>query len=78
MPYLLFIVVLVLFAVAWVGIFRRLGWSPWWGILMVVPLSFLVTTLVLWLQRWPIERRVAELEAEVARLQGRPIGPGFE
>lgn len=62
-------------AAAWAGVFRRMGWSPWWGLVMIVPglnvISFIVLSGVLSFQRWPIEQKVADLEEELDGLRGR-------
>ncbi len=67
------ILIAVLLAVAWSGIFRRMGWSPWWGLIMIVPgvnvISIVVTSVALFFQRWPIETKVMELEEELERLR---------
>ena len=67
------ILISILLAVAWSGIFRRMGWSPWWGLIMIVPganvISVVVTSVVLFFQRWPIELRLAQLEEEVESLR---------
>ena len=67
MLFLLALVVFVVLAAFWAGIFRRLGWSPWFALLMVIPLASLVIVLVLAFNKWPIERRVEELERELAK-----------
>ena len=67
------ILISVLLTVAWAGIFRRMGWPPWWGLIMIVPganlISVVVTPMVLFFQRWPIELKLARLEEEVASLR---------
>jgi hypothetical protein len=64
------IILYALLALAWSRIFRRMGWNPWWGVTLVVPFAFFVISGVLYFQQWPLERRVVELEEELARLQG--------
>ena len=73
MPQVLFGVVLVtLLTVGWFNILRRLGWKGWWSVPMIVPFPFgmLAGSAYMYFQQWPLERRVAELEAEIARLNG--------
>ena len=67
MPFLFGIVVFVVLAAVWTRIFRRLGWSPWYAVLMLIPLAFLIASVVVAFQKWPIERRVEDLEREVAK-----------
>jgi MFS family permease len=67
MLFLLALVVFVVLAGFWAGIFRRIGWSPWFALLMLIPLSSVVIVLVLAFNKWPIERRVEELEREAAQ-----------
>lgn len=65
--FLLPFVVWVVLAAVWARVFRRIGWSPWFAILMVIPLSIFILPLVLAAKKWPIERRVEDLEREVTR-----------
>lgn len=67
MQFLLLIVVWVALAVVWAQVFRRMGWSPWYGLLMAIPLSIFILPLVLAFNKWPIERRVEDLEREVSK-----------
>jgi len=67
MQFLLLIIVWGVLAVVWARIFRRMGWSPWYGVLMVIPLSIFILPLVLAFQKWPIEQRVEELERQSAK-----------
>ncbi len=62
---------LVLFAVAWYRIFRRLGWPPLLGLTMILPPAIIVVSAVMYFQRWPLEQKVAELEQEIERLRGQ-------
>ena len=69
MQYLFGLILVVLLAAAWSRIFKRLGWSGWWGLTMFVPLlSLIVVSGVLYFRQWPIERRLEELEQKVNRL----------
>ena len=62
-------ILFVLVAVAWYRIFRRLGWPPFWGLTMVLPPVVIVISAVMYFQQWPLERKVVELEQEIARLR---------
>ena len=65
--FLLPLVVWVVLGAVWSRVFRRIGWSPWYALLMVIPLSIFILPLVLAFNKWPIERRVEDLEREVSR-----------
>ena len=72
MPYLaLYLFVAILIGLAWFSILRRLGWNSWWVVGAFVPAVFFIgVSGVMYFKQWPLERRVAELEAEIARLRG--------
>ena len=62
----------VFLAVAWFRIFKRLGWSGWWGLTMfVAPVAIIVVSAVMYFQRWPIETRLEELEIELERVRAQ-------
>jgi len=68
MPYLLAVVIFLVLAAVWSRIFRRIGWPPWSALLMLIPVvGFVIISLVLAFNKWPIEKRVEELEREVSR-----------
>ena len=71
MEFLVGVVIIVLLAAAWARIFKRLGWSKWWGLTVLVPPVIYLVSVVMFFQQWPIERRVKELEEELARLGAR-------
>ena len=67
MEFFLGIIVSVMMAAAWYRIFRRLGWSRWGGLTMLIaPVMFIVSG-VMYFQKWPIERRIEELEQELSQ-----------
>ena len=69
---MLFILALFLYAlvaVAWYRIFRRLGWHSLLGLTMILPFAVFVVSTVMYFQRWPLERKVEELEQEIERLK---------
>ena len=61
----------VLVAVAWYRIFRRLGWPPFLGLTMILPPAVIVVSAVMYFQRWPLEKKVEDLEQEIERLKGQ-------
>ena len=61
----------MLVGVAWYRIFSRLGWHPLWGLTMILPPAVIVLTAVMYFQRWPLEKKVEDLEQEIERLRGR-------
>ena len=65
------LVLFVLLAAAWARIFKRLGWSKWWGLAVLLPPVIYIVSVVMLFQQWPIERRVKELEEELERLGAR-------
>ena len=67
MQYLFGVILYVLMAAAWFRIFKRLGWPGWWGLAMVIPPLIFILSF----QKWPIERRLQELEEELDRLGAR-------
>ncbi len=71
MPFLVALVlILVLIAVLMGSAFRRVGWSPWLALPMLVPGVNLAGLAIFSLYRWPLEARVRQLEAELRSLRG--------
>ena len=71
MEFFLGIILSVFMAAVWHRIFRRLGWSRWWGLTMLIPPVVFIVSGVMYFQKWPIERRIEELEEELTRLGDR-------
>ncbi|MDA1216338.1 MAG: hypothetical protein O2812_05645 [Chloroflexi bacterium] len=57
-------------AYVWWRIFVRVGWTPWLALVMAIPIANLVVLIMFAFSSWPINDRVRELEAEIARLKG--------
>ena len=57
-------------AYIWWRIFTRVGWTPWLALVMALPVANVVILIMFAFSSWPINERIRELEAEVARLQG--------
>ena len=58
--YLVFMLAIVILAiVCWCKIFGKAGFSPWMGLLMLVPFVGLIMILVLAFSEWPIQRELA-------------------
>ena len=75
MQFLFGIILFVLLAAAWSRIFKRLGWSSWWGLTVLIPPVIYIVSAVMYFQRWPIERRLEELEQELKRPEIREPQP---
>jgi hypothetical protein len=57
-------------AYVWWRIFVRVGWTPWLALVMAIPIANLAVLIMFAFSSWPINDRVRELEAEIARLKG--------
>jgi hypothetical protein len=56
-------------------IFKRTGMSPWFSLLMLVPIANFVMLLVLAFTEWPVQRENAMLRAQLAGAAGGAAGP---
>ena len=54
--------------IAWIRVFGRIGWPPWLGVLMVIPLVNFVVFLVFGFKQWPIENRLRQAAGPNDRL----------
>lgn len=57
----LILALIIAWAVAVGKILKRLGFSPWWGILALVPLFNLIGIWFVALADWPLEERAGPL-----------------
>jgi hypothetical protein len=61
---LVFVCVALVFAllpiVGFCQISKRLGWSPWWGLIAIVPFGIAVWSLYVGFSEWP-NRRTGEM-----------------
>jgi hypothetical protein len=65
-----FLIVVLLIGIAiWMVIFRKAGFSKWWGwgLLIHVPLFSLVAFYFLLFREWPIQREVKEIRRKLAQ-----------
>jgi hypothetical protein len=60
-PIIVILFVAVPLVIAWIKIFSRVGWAPWLGVLMFIPLVNIVLMFVLGFKEWPIEKRLKAL-----------------
>ena len=54
------VIVLVIFVIpiwAWAAIVKKAGFSPWWGLLSIVPLVNIAMLFVFAYSKWPIDDR---------------------
>ncbi len=61
LPLILVGLIVIPMLIAWIRIFSRVGWPPWLGVFILVPLVNFVLVLVFAFKEWPIERRVRHL-----------------
>ena len=55
MPYLIPLIIYLAVALTWARIFRRVGWSRWLALLMIVPIANIVLYFAFVFMPWPIE-----------------------
>jgi hypothetical protein len=55
---LVLIPILVALVVAWIRIFKRIGWSGWLVIPMAIPFVNMILLIVMGFKEWPIEKRL--------------------
>ncbi len=55
MPYLIPLIIYLAVSLTWARIFRRIGWSRWLALLMIVPIANIVLYFAFVFMRWPIE-----------------------
>jgi uncharacterized membrane protein YhdT len=72
---ILYLAIIVFALYLYSRVARKAGYSPWWGVAIIVPLLNIVLILMFAFQEWPIERRLREAEARLAWGYGQP-GPG--
>lgn len=68
-----FLIVVLLIGVAiWMVIFRKAGFSKWWGwaLLMQVPLFSLIALYFLLFCEWPIQREIKDLRRKLEQHGG--------
>src|SRR5438128_1323774 len=70
MVFAIAIAVFMLFV--WGTIFKKAGYSPWFALLMIIPIANLVWILIFAFSTWPIQR-----ELEAYRLRGGYPPTGF-
>jgi hypothetical protein len=73
--FLLGAVVAVVFIVAYIKIITKAGYSPWWVLILLVPIANVVMLLVFAYKEWPIQRELAALRA---RANQAPRGDQFQ
>lgn len=61
--FLLVLPIFILGVVAWYRIFRKAGFSPWLGIVMLAPVANLCLLFWFAFSTWPVELEVARLRA---------------
>jgi hypothetical protein len=61
---LIFLIMIAIFAVPYVKIIKKAGYSGWWLLTMFIPLVNLIMLWVLAFARWPVEERAAGMGAE--------------
>jgi len=65
------IVVWLIFAIAYIRIIQKAGYSGWWILIALVPIVNVVMFLVFAYSRWPIQRENDELRARLG------VPPGY-
>ncbi len=72
---LAFYVLLIAFMVFVAGtIFRKAGYSFWFGLLMLVPIGNFIWLLIFAFSKWPIQHELEMYRAGVAVPHGFPVG----
>ncbi|MBM3939368.1 MAG: hypothetical protein FJ318_00460 [SAR202 cluster bacterium] len=71
MPWIIAALVLTVIAVvAWTRILRRIGWDPLLAGLAILPLTHVLLLALVAFSRWPLDRRVDSIMADLKRLRG--------
>jgi hypothetical protein len=61
---LIFLIMIAIFAIPYVKIIQKAGYSGWWVLVMLVPLLNFIMLWVFAFARWPVEQRAAGIGAE--------------
>ena len=61
MQYLIPLIIYLAVALTWARIFRRVGWSRWLALLMIVPIANVVLYFAFVFMPWPIEDTLTPL-----------------
>lgn len=59
------VVVWLVFAIAYIRIIQKAGYSGWWILIGLVPIVNVVMFLVFAYSRWPVQRELDELRLRV-------------
>ncbi len=61
MPIILIVLGLAFWSFIWSRIFEKIGYSRWWGLVMLVPLVNAVALVLVAFSEWPIEAELRRL-----------------
>ena len=61
MQFLIPLIIYLAVTLTWMRTFRRVGWSKWLGLLMIVPIVNIVLYLAFVFMPWPIEDTLTPL-----------------
>ncbi|MBI4312298.1 MAG: hypothetical protein HY681_11015 [Chloroflexi bacterium] len=61
MPYIAVALSLAFWGYIWTRIFEKVGYTRWWGLVMLVPVLNLVALVVFAFSVWPIEAELRRL-----------------
>jgi len=67
--------IMALMLFVWGTIFKKAGYSPWFALLMFVPIANLVWILVFAFSKWPIQQELENLRGGRGFTGGFPVGP---
>ena len=62
-PLLVVILALILVVLPFASIFKKAGYSRWWGLLMLLPFVNYLAILFLAIAKWPIQEKVPPASA---------------
>jgi hypothetical protein len=58
------LLVVVIFVGFWICVFRKAGFSFWWGVLMPIPVVNFIPVCIFVFREWPIQKELARLRTQ--------------
>jgi hypothetical protein len=66
------LLLLVVYAVLWLSVFEKAGYSMWLGLLAIVPVVNFIALIVFALIEWPVARELRELKEQYGLIEYKP------
>lgn len=72
---LVYVAILVVMIIAYAKIIGKAGYSPWWVLMMFVPIGNIIVFFMFAFSEWPIQRRLRQLEQGAGGYGALPQAP---